>query len=185
MLSMEIEKILYKCVSIQIKTLKRRNVTYESLPQEFSITQLQKSVEDNLSTFEIPISNRRDIYNPQLTEIRRGGTSTAITPITAPIESPIVVVRPIEPDILPAPPYRPERPVIPEPDPIDPPIEISDPLDPILREPEPQPPYIAPIPDPPTIGGGGGSGGDPITRFPDLIGVRDAGGNNPVSQITQ
>ena len=177
MISMEVEKILYKCVSKEIKTLKRRKVEYQPLPQEFSVVQLNKSVQDNLSTFEIPITNRRDVYNPELVEIRRGTPSTAITPIPTPIESPVVVIRPIEPDIIPGPPYRPTTPPIVEPDPIQPPISIQYPPLPVIREPEPAPPYI-----PPTSGGGG-SGGNPSTRTPSD--GREVRGEDAVGQITQ
>lgn len=165
MLSMEIEKILYKCVSIQIKSLKRRSVEYQTLPQEFSVVELKKSTQDNLSSFEIPITNRKDIYKPTLVEIQRAGGITETTPIKSPIDRPIETIIKTELDVLPGPPYRSDEIV-----PLDPPIELPidfSPPNPDNRDPEPIPLPIEPI----IIGGsnnrGGGvsnmSGGDVFT----------------------
>jgi hypothetical protein len=151
MIKMEIENILYKCVSSEIKTLKRRSVEYQTLPQEFSVVQLQKSVQNNLDSFEVPTSNTKDIFSPKLAQIRRE-ENLAVTPIPTPITNPTVSIRNLEPDIPPAPPYRPDNPIVVDPDPITLPIET--PTTPIIG----------------IRGTGGGSGG---AGRSEIIGARD------------
>jgi hypothetical protein len=178
MIRMEVEKILYKCVSSQIKTLKRRNVEYQILPQEFSVVQLQKSVKDNLASFEVPTVNATDIFSPKLAQLRRE-ESLVITPSPTPIENPLVTIRQLEPDILPGAPFRPQEPPIVEPDPGVFPIDVVTPPNSGTRdvEPLPEPPIQTPI-----GGGGGGSG----TRLENPIdsGFR-YGINNDVFQLEQ
>jgi hypothetical protein len=186
----ELQKILYKCVSLQIKTLKRRNIEYQILPEEFSVVQLQKSIKNNLEDVQIPVSNRTDIYSSTLAQIR-SRNATAVTPVPTPIESPRVVIRGLEPDIPPGPPYRPENPPVVEPDPIEQPIETP-PVNPVIREPEPNPPIII---EPreitlPPGGGGGGAGSPVIIRTPstiggggDSFGDRMGGGDDTISQL--
>jgi hypothetical protein len=172
MIKMEIENILYKCVSSQIKTLKRRNVEYQILPQEFSVVQLQKSVQDNLTSFEVPTVHAKDVYSPKLAQLRRE-ESLAVTP--TPIQSPRITIRSLEPDIPPGPPYRPDNPPMVEPDPIQLPIDVP-PTNPIVRNPEPEPPLIV---DPILPPGGGGSGGAGvmISRFIGSGNIGDFGGD--------
>lgn len=168
MIKMEIEKILYKCVSSQIKTLKRRNVEYQTLPQEFSVVQLQKSVQNNLSSFEVPTVTARDIFSPRLAQLRRE-ENLAVTPIPTPVSNPIVSIRNLEPDILPGRPFRPDNPIVVEPDPITLPIETPTTPITVIREPEPGPPS-----------GPGGSGGGGRSE---IIGIRDLLG--PGFDVTQ
>jgi hypothetical protein len=167
----EMEKILYKCVSLEIRTLKRRNVEYQILPKEFSIVELQKSVKDNLESIEIPVVNRNDVYSPNLAEIKRREILAA-TPVPTPIESPRVVIRRLDPDVPPGPPYRPENPPIVDPEPVEQPIDTP-PITPVIRDPEPNPPFIV---EPPEIilppGGGGGGGGGMTSR---ILGTGPAG----------
>lgn len=178
MIKMEIENILYKCVSSQIKTLKRRNVDYQILPQEFSVVQLQKSVQDNLTSFEVPTVNATDVFNPRLAQIRRQ-ESFDITP--TPIQNPRITIRRLDTGALPGPPYRPEEPPTVEPDPTIPPFDLFSPPNPGTRDAEPLPAPDLPIETP--IGGGGGGAGvrlenplDSGTRF---------GINNDVFQLQQ
>jgi hypothetical protein len=167
----EMEKILYKCVSLEIRTLKRRNVEYQILPKEFSIVELQKSVKDNLESIQIPVVNRNDVYSPNLAEIKRREI-LAVTPVPTPIESPRVVIRRLDPDVPPGPPYRPENPPVVDPDPIEQPIDTP-PITPVIRDPEPNPPFII---EPPEVilppGGGGGGGGGMTSR---ILGTGPAG----------
>lgn len=155
----EIDKILYKCVSNQIKALKRRSIEYQTLPKEFSVVQLQKSVQDNLSQFSIPITNRNDIYSPSLIQIKRA-ERLETPPPPAPIDSPVIGVIPIDNIVTPGRPYRPEMPPVVE-DPIDLPIVPPASSDPIIREPEPSPPNYS--------GGGGLTIVNPI-RVGDIAG---------------
>lgn len=160
MIKSEMDKILYKCVSNQIKSLKRRSTEYQTLPKEFSVVQLQKSVQDNLSQFSIPITNRNDIYSPSLIQIRRAERLETAPP-PAPIDSPVIGIIPIDTIVTPGRPYRPETPPIVE-DPIDLPIVQPIDIDPIVREPEPSPPIYS--------GGGGLVVADPGGRRGDIMG---------------
>jgi hypothetical protein len=166
----EMEKILYKCVSLEIRTLKRRNVEYQILPKEFSIVELQKSVKDNLESIQIPVVNRNDVYSPNLAEIKRREI-LAVTPVPTPIESPRVVIRRLDPDVPPGPPYRPENPPVVDPDPIEQPIDTP-PITPVIRDPEPNPPFIIEPPEVILPPGGGGGGGGMTSR---ILGTGPAG----------
>jgi len=151
----ELEKILYKCIKIEIKTLKRRNIEYESVPTEFSVVELQKSVEDNLKSFEIPTVNRKEIYNPAVAQLRRA-ERLETTPVPAPVSNPNLVYIDLEPDLPVAPRIPPIELPIDIPQPIEPPfITLPDPL-PISREPE-NPIFISDTPIGLPSGGGAGS----------------------------
>jgi len=60
----EIQNILYKCVDINLKSLKRRDIGLKSLPKEFAITELQKLIQNNLDSFSTYSETKRNVYSP-------------------------------------------------------------------------------------------------------------------------
>jgi hypothetical protein len=143
-ISIEIEKMLYKCVSNGIKSLKRRTFEIQNIPQEFSPIENKKLIEDSLNSFQIPTTNATDIYSPRTAELRKRENLTTL-PIATPINNPRLNIINIEPLELPGPPWRPvDRPLV-EPDPIDPPIDLIIPPNPGTRDAEPLPAPIDPV----------------------------------------
>jgi hypothetical protein len=60
----EIQNILYKCVDINLKSLKRRDIGLKNLPKEFAITELQKLIQNNLNSFNTYSETKRNVYSP-------------------------------------------------------------------------------------------------------------------------
>jgi hypothetical protein len=60
----EIQNILYKCVDINLKSLKRRDIGVNNLPKEFAITELQKLIQNNLDSFSTYSETKRNVYSP-------------------------------------------------------------------------------------------------------------------------
>lgn len=60
----ETQNILYKCVDINLKSLKRRDIGLKSLPKEFAITELQKLIQNNLDSFSTYSETKRNVYSP-------------------------------------------------------------------------------------------------------------------------
>ena len=143
-ISQELENILYKCIKIEIKTLKRRDIEYQVVPQEFSVVELQKSVQDNLASFEIPQVNNKDIFRPSVAQLRRQEI-LATTPVTTPISNPNLIYRDLEPDLPAGPRIGPIELPIESPQPIEPPFDSIIEPTPIVREPE-NPIFISDIP---------------------------------------
>jgi len=60
----EAQNILYKCVDINLKSLKRRDVGLKTLPKEFAITELQKLIQNNLNSFSTYSETKKNVYSP-------------------------------------------------------------------------------------------------------------------------
>ena len=60
----ETQNILYKCVDINLKSLKRRDVGLKTLPKEFAITELQKQIKNNLDSFATYSETKKNVYSP-------------------------------------------------------------------------------------------------------------------------
>lgn len=63
----EIQSILYKCIDINLKSLKRRDIGLKNLPKEFAITELQKLIQNNLDSFSTYSETKRNVYSPDAT----------------------------------------------------------------------------------------------------------------------
>jgi hypothetical protein len=137
MLMKSIQSILNNCISVNIKTLKRRNIDFKQLPKEFAIVELRKQIQDNINSFGTKVDIKRNIYSPDLASVNVVGTHD-LPPIETIVEKPIT----IEPPVIsqPTPPAPPQPAPVVEPPQISPPPQIT---------PEPQP-------TPPSSGGGGG-----------------------------
>jgi hypothetical protein len=64
MMLSEIQKILNSCIDINSKILKRRDITITTLPKEFSITELQKQIQNNLDSFNTYSERKKNVYSP-------------------------------------------------------------------------------------------------------------------------
>jgi hypothetical protein len=60
----ETQNILYKCVDINLKSLKRRDIGLKNLPKEFAITELQKQIKNNLDSFATYSETKKNVYSP-------------------------------------------------------------------------------------------------------------------------
>ncbi len=77
----ETQNILYKCVDINLKSLKRRDIGLKSLPKEFAITELQKQIKNNLDSFSTYSETKRNVYSPDGTlTIFNDATSSFVEP---------------------------------------------------------------------------------------------------------
>ena len=79
----EIQVILYKCVDFNLQSLKRRSVTTNSLPKEFSISELQKQIQNNLDSFNTFSETKRNVYSPDGTTVVFNDVTTVVkdTPV--------------------------------------------------------------------------------------------------------
>jgi hypothetical protein len=91
----DISNILNNCISYNIKTLKRRAIDYTNLPKEFAVVELRKQIQDNLNSFQTNVDIKRNVYAPDVVDLRVQGT-TELTPIktVVKIEKPIKVIPP-------------------------------------------------------------------------------------------
>lgn len=64
-----VQNLLNNAIAYNIKTLKRRDIGYKQVPQEFAVVELRKQIQNNLSSFQTPIDIRRNIYSPNKIEI--------------------------------------------------------------------------------------------------------------------
>ena len=77
----ETQNILYKCVDINLKSLKRRDIGLKSLPKEFAVTELQKQIQNNLDSFNTFTQTKRNVYSPDGTlTIFNDATSSFVEP---------------------------------------------------------------------------------------------------------
>jgi hypothetical protein len=60
----ETQNILYKCIDINLKSLKRRDIGLKNLPKEFAITELQKQIKNNLDSFATYSETKKNVYSP-------------------------------------------------------------------------------------------------------------------------
>jgi hypothetical protein len=137
MLLTEIQSILNNCISINVKSLKKRSVNYNQIPQEFGIVELRKQIQDNLESFGTNVEIKRNIYSPD----------KANTTITGTRDLP-PIVKTITKEVK-----------------IEPPVKQPTPTPTIPPEPVVKPPVVAPTietpvvnPPSPSRGGGGGGG---------------------------
>jgi hypothetical protein len=157
----EIENILFNCINYNSYFLKRREVKIKSIPKEFQIVELVKSVKNNLDSFQTYTEQKRNVYNPSKIDFELNDTVTSEPIYTKPDlriimeDSPPPFDLPVEPAVLPNPTVF----VVP--------IEEDSPPT-YTVEPDP-------VPTPTnTIGGGIGGGrtilnyGDPTNTFIDL-----------------
>lgn len=72
----EIQNILYKCIDINLKSLKRRDIGLKTLPKEFAITELQKQIKNNLDSFSTISERKRNVYSPDGTIVVFDDTTT-------------------------------------------------------------------------------------------------------------
>jgi len=75
----ETQNILYKCVDINLKSLKRRDIGLKNLPKEFAITELQKQIKNNLDSFSTYSETKRNVYSPDGTLTIFNDTNTGFT----------------------------------------------------------------------------------------------------------
>jgi uncharacterized membrane protein YgcG len=75
----EIENILNNCVNSNLQFLKRRELDLKVLPKEFSITELQKQIKNNLDSFNTYSEIKRNVYSPDGTAITFNDTNTGFT----------------------------------------------------------------------------------------------------------
>lgn len=64
MMLSEIQKILNICIDVNSKILKRRGVEVKQLPKEFTITELQKQIQNNLESFSTFTETKVNVYSP-------------------------------------------------------------------------------------------------------------------------
>lgn len=77
----EIQNLLYKCIDINLKSLKRRDIGLKALPKEFAITELQKLIQNNLNSFSTFSETKRNVYSPDETvTIFNDTTSSFVEP---------------------------------------------------------------------------------------------------------
>jgi hypothetical protein len=72
----EIENILNNCVNSNLQSLKRRELDLKTLPKEFSITELQKQIKNNLDSFNTYSETKRNVYSPDGTKTTFDDTNT-------------------------------------------------------------------------------------------------------------
>ena len=151
----DIRSILFECVSFNLKSLKRRDVTLKQLPKEFAVIELRKEIKDNVDAFKTPFEIKRQVYNPKKVDINFDDkvTEEKLNPI---IEPTPIVKKPI-PQLIEVD-SPPPQPIIVEEKPIEPKIE------PVVIIPPPPPPVII-TPggstfDTSSIYSGGGGGGN-------------------------
>jgi hypothetical protein len=82
----EIENILNGCVDYNLQSLKRRELNLKVLPKEFSITELQKQIQNNLNSFNTFTQTKRNVYSPDGTAniFNDALTTNPVDPIPAP-----------------------------------------------------------------------------------------------------
>jgi hypothetical protein len=128
----EVQSILNNCISSNIKTLKRRNVSYNQLPKEFAVVELRKQIQDNLIAFNTYNEIKRNVFTTDSTKINVGAI-TQLPPIVEVIEKKVIppVVQPTPVPVIPTPaPIKIEAPVIaPEPTPTPTPTPIAVPIE--------------------------------------------------------
>ena len=81
----ETQNILYKCIDINLKSLKRRDIGLKNLPKEFAITELQKQIKNNLDSFSTYSETKRNVYSPDGTLTIFNDTNTGFTEPTYPV----------------------------------------------------------------------------------------------------
>jgi hypothetical protein len=158
----EMQTILNNSISANVKTLKRRDITYKQIPQEFGIVELRKQIKDNLDRFQTQIDIKRNVYSPDKVSVNVVGTKelepiTKVTEVLQAIEPVVIVSTP--PPIIPIEKIK---------------VPISEPvIEPIPVVPEPIIDVVQPMPTPNLqdtafstaaqqeiglgVGGGGGS----------------------------
>jgi len=139
-----VQGLLNNAVAYNIKTLKRRDITYKQVPQEFAVVELRKQIQNNLNSFQTPIEIRRNIYSPNKIEIPP--TKTKDIPVLDVLPPAKEVVITIE---------TPEKPPIFVEEPkIEKPILID-----VIPAPKPSVEPVREVIEAPSFGGGGGGGG--------------------------
>ncbi len=113
MLLSEVQSILNNCISANIKTLKRRNVSYKQLPKEFGIVELRKQIQDNLNTFNTYNEIKRNVFTTDSVNINVSGISE-LPPIVSSVEKKVTlpIVEPTPPPVISTPEPKIEPPVI-------------------------------------------------------------------------
>ena len=86
----ETQNILYKCVDINLKSLKRRDIGLKSLPKEFAITELQKQIQNNLDSFGTYSETKRNVYSPDGTLTIFNDTNTGFTEPIYPVRGTLI-----------------------------------------------------------------------------------------------
>ena len=86
----ETQNILYKCVDINLKSLKQRDIGLKSLPKEFAITELQKQIQNNLDSFSTYSETKRNVYSPDGTLTIFNDTNTGFTEPTYPVRGTLI-----------------------------------------------------------------------------------------------
>ncbi len=141
----DIRSILFECVSYNLKSLKRRELTLKQLPKEFAIVELRKQIKDNVEAFKTPFEIKRKVYRPDRVPIRFNETITEEKP--DPIVEPEPIVKKPVPQLIEVD-SPPRVPVMVEEKPIQPVIE------PVVIIPPPAEPVVV---TPTDLGTGGGS----------------------------
>lgn len=77
----EMENILYKCIMHSSYFLKRRDIEIKETPKEFKVVELDKTVKNNLDSFQTPVKQALNVYTPPPVE-------TVIIPPKVIVETP-------------------------------------------------------------------------------------------------
>lgn len=81
----ETQFILNNCVSVNLQSLKRRDVGIKNLPKEFAVIELQKQIQNNLNSFDTFTEKKRNVYSPAgVTTVFNDVTASVVTPPTIP-----------------------------------------------------------------------------------------------------
>lgn len=154
----ELQNILFKSIEVNIKTLKRRNVSIKAIPKEFTVVELRKEIKDNVDSYPTQTETKRIVYSPETVSVMFDDVPSQAPIIEYPTTMVSVIDTPpvIETEKIPAtliePIYEPAPIVVPEM--IIPEISIPQSL----------------IETPITYYGGGGGGGSEYQQQIDNIG---------------
>jgi hypothetical protein len=64
----EMQNILFRCIEVNSKFLKRRDFDVKETPKEFKQVELSKTIQDNVSFFETPIKTATIVYSAENTD---------------------------------------------------------------------------------------------------------------------
>lgn len=90
MMISEIQSILNRCIDINMRILKRREVGITTLPSEFSIVELQKQIQDNLNAFSTFSEVKRNVYSPDGTAATFNDVTSSFTPPSYPTRGTLI-----------------------------------------------------------------------------------------------
>jgi hypothetical protein len=99
----EIKNILNDCITFNLKSLNRRFITFEVLPVEFAVTEVQKQIQNLLDSYGTRTEIKRNVYAPDKVAPAFKGVMNVPPPIPEPAPTKPPVVQPA-PVVQPTPP---------------------------------------------------------------------------------